>query len=197
MHTPPPAPLQSTRWFWSACAFEGFLAVLALGLAPALSLPLAGNLHWSGRDAILGLTATLPLLALLALLLRVRWPWMREIIGFLDRAVRPILGRWSLVQVAVLSALAGVGEELLFRAVIQEGCSRLTSVWLALLIASLLFGLVHWITRGYALLAAGIGLYLGWLWIHSGNLLTPIVTHATYDFVALVYFLRFRAEGSV
>ena len=32
--------------------------------------------------------------------------------------------------------------------------------------------------------------YLGWLWLASDNLLVPIVTHAAYDFAALVYLLR-------
>ena len=45
------------------------------------------------------------------------------------------------------------------------------------------------------IIAALIGAYLGLLWIWTGNLLTPMVTHAVYDFVALVYFLRvYRSE---
>ena len=35
-----------------------------------------------------------------------------------------------------------------------------------------------------------IGAYLGFLWFAAGNLLAPITTHAFYDFVAPVYFLR-------
>jgi uncharacterized protein len=51
----------------------------------------------------------------------------------------------------------------------------------------------HWITRTYALLAALVGLYLGGLWLWTGNLLVPIVAHALYDFVALIWILRRRA----
>ena len=54
----------------------------------------------------------------------------------------------------------------------------------------MLFGAVHLITGTYGIIAAAIGLYLGLLWVASGNLLVPIVTHAAYDFVALVYLLR-------
>jgi membrane protease YdiL (CAAX protease family) len=39
-------------------------------------------------------------------------------------------------------------------------------------------------------LAAAIGLYLGWLFDLSGNLLLVIVAHALYDFVILVYLQR-------
>jgi membrane protease YdiL (CAAX protease family) len=45
------------------------------------------------------------------------------------------------------------------------------------------------------IIAALIGLYSGLLWIWTGNLITPMITHAAYDFVALVYFLRlYRAK---
>jgi uncharacterized protein len=185
-------PRQARRWFWWACAFEAMLAVLALALGSALHLPIAASFHWSIRDAAWGLAGTIPLLALLAVLLRTRSGWMQEIVRFLDQSVRPIFGQWSVPQLAILSILAGIGEELLFRALVQEGCSRLIGPWAGLVVASLLFGSFHWVTRGYALLAASIGIYLGLLWIFSANLLIPIITHAAYDLFALVYFLRMR-----
>ena len=63
---------------------------------------------------------------------------------------------------------------------------------LGLLAAALLFGLLHSITPAYAILAGLVGLYLGGLWLACGNLLTPIVAHGTYDFLALVYLVRVR-----
>jgi hypothetical protein len=42
----------------------------------------------------------------------------------------------------------------------------------------------------YAVIATLIGAYLGVLCFAAGNLLAPITTHAVYDFVAPVYFLR-------
>ena len=65
-------------------------------------------------------------------------------------------------------------------------------LWVALVMASLLFGAFHLITWTYAIIGAFIGVYLGLLWIWTGNLLTPMITHAVYDFMALVYFLRIR-----
>ena len=61
---------------------------------------------------------------------------------------------------------------------------------LALVLASVVFGAAHLLTWTYAIIAAFIGAYLGLLWIWTGNLLTPMITHAVYDFVALVYFCR-------
>jgi hypothetical protein len=39
-------------------------------------------------------------------------------------------------------------------------------------------------------LAAIVGIYLGAIWLLTGNLLVPIVAHAVYDFVALTWFLK-------
>jgi len=61
---------------------------------------------------------------------------------------------------------------------------------LALVLASVVFGAAHLLTWTYAIIAAFIGAYLGLLWIGTGNLLTPMITHAVYDFAALVYFCR-------
>jgi hypothetical protein len=64
------------------------------------------------------------------------------------------------------------------------------NVILALVLASASFGAFHLLTWTYAIIAAFIGAYLGLLWLWTGNLLTPMVTHSVYDFAALVYFCR-------
>jgi uncharacterized protein len=48
------------------------------------------------------------------------------------------------------------------------------------------------VNRSYAMLAGVIGLYLGWLWMATGELLLPIAVHALYDFLALVYLVKIR-----
>ena len=40
-----------------------------------------------------------------------------------------------------------------------------------------------------------IGAYLGLLWLLSRNLLAPMITHALYDFGALVYLVRGSVWG--
>ncbi len=87
--------------------------------------------------------------------------------------------------------MAGICEEALFRGAIQGSLAEHIGGVLALVLATGLFGAVHLITWTYAIIATFIGAYLGLLWICTGNLLAPMVTHAAYDFAALVYFLRF------
>jgi hypothetical protein len=49
---------------------------------------------------------------------------------------------------------------------------------------------VHWLTISYAVFATLIGAYLGLLFLVTGNLLAPAVTHALYDVAALSILVR-------
>jgi membrane protease YdiL (CAAX protease family) len=90
-----------------------------------------------------------------------------------------------------------MGEELLFRGVVQN----ISQEWLGplggLALASVLFGLVHPLTRAYFVAASVIGVYLGWLWLATDNLLVPIIAHGLYDFVILMVIRLRRREKSI
>ena len=154
------------------------------------------TLHWSWRDAGLGLLAILPPLALLGVCLR--WPVgpLGELVRVVDGLLVPLFRDWRLADFALVSVLAGVGEEMLFRGVIQPAVAEAVGggwgIAVGLAASALLFGLAHPITPAYALLAGLIGLYLGGVWLVSGNLLVPVVAHAGYDFVALIWLIRIR-----
>jgi membrane protease YdiL (CAAX protease family) len=97
----------------------------------------------------------------------------------------------SLVDLGGISLLAGLGEEMLFRAVLQVWFGRcLENPALAILLAAILFGVVHAVNSTYAVLAALTGVYLGWVFYASGNLLAPVLAHALYDFAVLLYLMR-------
>ena len=66
-------------------------------------------------------------------------------------------------------------------------------VWIALAVASALFGLLHPMNSAYILLASIMGLLFGGLWIATGNLLVPILAHALYDFLALVWLVKIES----
>ena len=72
--------------------------------------------------------------------------------------LRPLFARVSLVDIVVISVLAGVGEELLFRGAVQAAWGPV--------VASVLFGLCHIggrATVALGLWAALVGAFLGWL----------------------------------
>ncbi|MEK6250179.1 MAG: CPBP family intramembrane metalloprotease [Planctomycetales bacterium] len=188
----------SSRIFATAAGFEGGLGLLAWLIGWWLDVPPWQTLHWSIEAMLWGLAATLPLIA--ALLLIDRYPFgpFRDLKRVVDNLVVPIFRGFRIWQFLILAVLAGVGEELLFRGLLQAGLAEFLqdriaeplAPWLALAVASVIFGLMHPITKTYAILCMLVGFYLGWLWIMTDNLLVPIVIHAAYDFVALVYLVK-------
>jgi len=91
----------------------------------------------------------------------------------------------------LLSLLAGVGEELLFRGAIQGWLMAHTDPVTAVLGASVLFGLVHYVSFTYLLVATGLGLILGAAYALSESLALVMIWHAVYDMIALYCLLRF------
>lgn len=142
------------------------------------------------------LAATAPLLALLLLLPRVRhWRWVEDTLGFVEQVLVPLFRGAPFGAVALVSILAGVGEELLFRGVLQDGLALKFGIAPALVTASLIFGLAHFITPAYFLIATAMGAYLGLIYHFTDNLLIPVIVHALYDWIAIHYYLR-RARAA-
>ena len=102
----------------------------------------------------------------------------------------PLLAPCTQLDLVCIALLAGLGEELLFRGVLQTYfVGTLGLVW-GLLLASTLFGIMHAATLTYALFAGVVGLYLGLFYRWTDNLLGPIICHALYD-LALLWYLLF------
>jgi len=189
---PPPAPPPPRNVVLLGVLFEGGLGLLAVMISWLLGRPLVELLHWSGQDALWGLAATGPLLVALGAM--IRWP-----VGPLARlsaVVRELAGtmfaRVGVAGLAVISVAAGIGEELLFRGLIQSSIDDRFGPAVGLIAGAVAFGLAHPITRTYAVVAGVMGLYLGGLYLLTGNLLAPMITHAVYDFVALVVVVRWK-----
>ncbi|OHB67944.1 MAG: hypothetical protein A2V70_17985 [Planctomycetes bacterium RBG_13_63_9] len=188
-----------------AAAFEGSLVVVAVGAGwlvgqdPMQWMPeSAADVAWG---AGWGLVATVPPLGLLWVCLKCPARPFRRLVGVVDDLLVPLFRDCRLLELAVISALAGLGEEMLFRGVIQQAVAGWidgpSGTWVALVVAAILFGLAHQVTFTYAVLAGLIGLYLGGIWLAGEkNLLLPIVTHAMYDFLALVYLVMIRKRTS-
>jgi membrane protease YdiL (CAAX protease family) len=166
----------------AAILFEGSLVAVAGALGWWFEVDPLARLAWDWRGAAWGIAGTLPMLALF--LVGNRYPLgpLRKIKQFLIDALGPSLVACRWYDLLLIAAVAGIGEELLFRGVLQPLAGV---VW-----SNVLFGLVHCITPTYALLAGLLGGYLGWLLNTSENLLAPIVTHGLYDFLAFLVVAR-------
>lgn len=178
-----------------ALSGEAGLLLLAWALSRWLDISPLQQIQPSFAALGWGVAATLPLLLGLAWMLSARGGPAQRLVSLVVEQLGALLARRSAVELALLAAVAGISEEVLFRGVVQVGLAKMLPEWWALLAASVLFGLVHFASRTYAVLAGIMGLYLGALFLAQGSLLAPIVTHALYDFVALVYVARrYRAS---
>jgi membrane protease YdiL (CAAX protease family) len=166
------------------------LLIAAFAIGWAIGISPFDQLRLDVVAPLSGLAATLPMVLLLLWCLRTRWAPMRRLVTLIEEQIGPHLAGTSMAGIVLLALLAGLGEEALFRGVIQAGLDRYLPAWAAVATAALLFGMGHCLTRIYAVLAALIGVYLGLLFVASGNLLVPIVAHAAYDMIALSVLLR-------
>ena len=178
---PPPGML------WIALAFEAGLVLVALALGWILGIAPFAQAFVHAGDLLLGLVATTPMLLVLW------WGLTRPdgAIGFATRQAaqltQQLFAGASVPGLLLLSMAAGFGEEALFRGVLQPLFSNFGGEIAGLVLASVVFGLAHALSRAYAVLAALIGVYLGGLYLVTDNLMVPIVTHSAYDFVALLW----------
>jgi CAAX protease family protein len=131
------------------------------------------KIQWGWKDAVIGTVAVLPLIGLFVWILHSKIPVFSSHRDLMEALLRPWIGTWSNLQLVVISLVAGVCEEALFRGAIQGGLSDRVGVVGALVLASGLFGAFHLLSWTYGILAAFLGAYLGLLWIGTGNLLTP------------------------
>lgn len=164
---------------------EGALVLVALALGAWTGVAPFATLTWSWRGLAWGVLATAPLLLGLRWTLRTRWPPLARLVGLVEERLAPLFAGRGAGELVLIAALAGVGEEALFRGTIQTALSGHLPVWAAVAAAAAMFGLAHCLTPTYAVLTALVGAYLGSLFALTGNLLVPILAHALYDLVAL------------
>lgn len=179
---------------------EGGLVVFALALAyffgffektqPLTSIDAAqlqSGLIW-------GLVGTVPMLGYLAIYHFYSLRFLRPMQEFVDQHLRPLFQRATLVELVVISLMAGFCEELFFRWCLQGGITWLTGSFAAgLLVASLIFGLCHWVNSSYGITTTVIGIYLGLMMVWTGTWLAPAISHALFDLIALISIARFPA----
>ncbi|UCE03540.1 MAG: CPBP family intramembrane metalloprotease [Candidatus Latescibacterota bacterium] len=189
------SPVPRARMLRLALLLEGALLVVAVGLGWILDTPILAALRFDRDSLLLGVAATLPMLLLLVWVSHSSWSGFQRLGRKVEELVEILFGNARWTDIAFVSCLAGAGEEALFRGVIQVVLARALDPAVALLVASLIFGLAHAVTPLYVVLVTVTGLYLGGLFMLFDNLLIPIVVHASYDFIAILY-LRKRASRS-
>ncbi|HEV8000513.1 MAG TPA: CPBP family intramembrane glutamic endopeptidase [Planctomycetaceae bacterium] len=182
-----------------AALFEGGLILVALALGLIVGIDPFADFRIDRAGVLLGLVAALPPFLLLAVTDRFRFSALERIKRHVLQLIGPALATSRWYQLAFVAALAGFGEELVFRGVLQRCLER----WLdfggsgriaGLIVSNIVFGLLHLVTPTYAILAALMGIYFGVLFdaTQPANLVVPILAHGVYDYLA---FLLLRREA--
>jgi len=128
---------------------------------------------WQNTDLLIGGGLALFITGASAIVYRI-WPaYRRSADAYLELVLKPLV----LPDIIWLGLLPGLSEELLFRGVML---SALGLNWLALIISSVIFGLLHISGKQqwpYAVWAICVGGVLAYSAIVTGNLLVPITAH--------------------
>lgn len=168
------------------------LAPFSLFLGWLLAHPPLITFQWDPKDTMIGVLAAVPLILLF--LVMITWPIgpLVAVKEFCDQEVVGLFHDSSWSELALISLTAGVGEEMLFRGVIQASLADWLGITTGITLTSILFGVLHPISYAYVVITAILGLYLGAIWVYNGNLITVMITHGLYDFAALAYLIKLR-----
>ncbi|HUE88022.1 MAG TPA: CPBP family intramembrane glutamic endopeptidase [Vicinamibacterales bacterium] len=168
-----------------ALVTQAGLIALAWWAASILNLPPRWGHPW--RDALIGCVVALALGVTNHLLLtRAPSNWVTDGVRRVYReTIVPLFRGLSPWGVIAIGAAAGIGEEWVFRGIVQPVAG--------MIVASLLFGLAH--VGSVRMLAFGVwaammGLIMGTLAMITGGLTAPMVAHGVYDMLALEYIRR-------
>ena len=105
--------------FRQVVLFEASLFLVAVVLAWIFAIPLRHHGAWNGEGLVIGLTSSLPMISMFFWLLQSKWQPSVRIREMMDTTILPIFKGFSTLQLGILACVAGISEEVLFRAVIQ------------------------------------------------------------------------------
>jgi membrane protease YdiL (CAAX protease family) len=192
-------PADSTAWRTLAVSagFELGLGGLAFLIGWVIGIEVLDGVIPTWNTFAAGIAATVPMIAILFVLLR--WPpgSFKELENRMRQWVRVLIAPTGVFGLLLISVAAGIGEELLTRGLIHTWLLLHSPPSVALCLTAVIFGLMHPVSRIYIVMAAIVGAYLGWVWMACDkNLVAPAVAHAFYDFVALLVLSKGGKQSS-
>ncbi len=166
----------------AAVAIEGGLKSFGLGAGR-----LGRDLAWGVLGYLMIWPACMGLAQLIVLL--TGNPPTHGVINLLHSGALPQWGKVTLWVCAVLAA--PVAEEVFFRGMLQTVArGYIDRPWLAIGLASVAFGMMHFSQPQFVLPLTVLGVALGYVYERTGSLIAPILLHILFNSrTMLVYFL--------
>jgi len=97
---------------------------------------------------------------------------------------------FSWFDILLISCMAGISEELLIRGVLQSWLIDYLTPLFGIVIASIVFGLLHYLNRAYVLLTALLGCLFGMSLYFTHSIVLVVVAHAVYDVLAFFIIVK-------
>jgi len=96
----------------------------------------------------------------------------------------------GLLMFIALVIAAPILEELIFRGIMLDGLLRIYSPTKAVIVSSLLFGLIH-LNPAQFVGGALVGGFMGWVYVHTRSVMATILIHAAFNLTAFTesYFI--------
>jgi membrane protease YdiL (CAAX protease family) len=184
-------PIYQSVKFTQALASSSL--VLALGVVIYLllgaNISLLGKLGW-WWSILLGLLAGASTYALVYCLTKNFWMNSTSMHELMDK-LASLFRDFSWPAILVISLMAGLSEELLLRGLLQNWLIELIGPAGGIGLASLVFGLMHYLSRTYVLVTFALGLLFGIAYYLSNSLLFVIIAHAVYDVLAFAVLVKY------
>lgn len=190
--------LKPTTFIWTIVLSAVVLSGVSVGAAALSPVPIAERLSLRGLRggllpilvAMIGLPALSMVIENVALLSGV------EISGTLEMIATTIGSAEGFQRLFIVLAIGigpGLGEELLFRGYIQTRLLERHAPAVAILVSSLLFGLMH-MDPLQSTLTVFMGVYLGFLVHRFGSLWPAVGAHALNNGIAALFLTLFPEE---
>ena len=174
----------------AALMFQGGIGVVGLVAIILFGIPVRYDGVSPGVAVFWGIAGSAATYAVIMMLTRLPG-LLRDSLGVQLEQLHRFACDYSWPVLIALSVFAGVGEELLFRGAIQGWLAQHVHDVVAIVAASVLFGLVHYLSFTYFILATGLGLVLGTAYALTDSLVLVMIWHGVYDMIALYCLRRF------
>lgn len=189
---------------WTAVLVEGLLVGLAIGFSflglfdhgQYLSeMSKALLVSWKGASWLLaGVASSIPLIVCHWIIEKTQPAFYQPMRRLVENFFYPMFARSSWVELLIVSLVAGFGEELFFRWCLQGGISSMLASSLApwavgsisILAAGVAFGLCHFVSNTYFIMATVAGIYFGVVMVVFDSWVVAAVAHALFDLYALI-----------
>lgn len=103
--------------------------------------------------------------------------------------IADFIREYKLLSIFIVALLPAVIEEMVFRGVIQHNFNKKYNIVFSILVASLLFGIVH-MNLFQFIFAFIFGIFLGYVYYDSKNIIVPILFHFTNNLLAVIINMR-------